>query len=167
MRIRRGTPDDFKALQAVELASFETLREAGAVSGQAAASSDDELQRFLDEDMLYVACREDGAAVAYSGGYVVDGYLYIGEVDVLPTWQRRGLGRSLVTTLIEDGRRRQLAGATLTTDRFAPFNAPFYARLGFRLLEGAAVPQHLRINLDRQVANGLDPLRRVAMILPF
>jgi hypothetical protein len=47
------------------------------------------------------------------------------------------------------------------TDRFVPFNAPFDARLGFQLLEGDAIPQHLRNNLARQVANGLDPLRRV------
>lgn len=167
MRIRRGNPGDFRALQAVELASFETLRKAGAVSGVPAASSDEELQRFLDNDMLYVACDQDGAAIAYSGGYVVDGFLYIGEVDVLPLWQRRGLGRRLVTTLIEEGRRKRLAGATLTTDRFAPFNAPFYERLGFEIMEGDAVPQHLRSNLDRQVANGLDPLRRVAMALLF
>jgi predicted N-acetyltransferase YhbS len=151
----------------VELAAYETLREAGAVSGDAAASSDDELQRFLDDDLLYVACNEDGAAVGYSGGYVVDQYLYIGEVDVLPAWQARGLGRSLIMTLIEDGRRRRLAGATLTTDRFAPFNAPFYARLGFQPLEGEAVPPHLKSNLDRQVANGLDSVRRVAMALLF
>ncbi|WP_244481260.1 GNAT family N-acetyltransferase [Rhizobium sp. Leaf371] len=137
------------------------------MSGVAAANSNEELQRFLYENMLYVTCNEDGAAVAYSGGYVVDGYLYIGEVDVLPAWQRRGLGRSLVTTLIEDGRRRRLAGVTLTTDRFAPFNAPFYARLGFKLLEGETILQHLRSNLDRQVADGLDPFRRVAMALLF
>jgi predicted N-acetyltransferase YhbS len=167
MLIRHGSRDDFAKLQAIELACFETLRQAGAVGGNAAATSVEELQRFLDEDMLHVACEEDGAAVGYLGGYVVDGYLYIAEVDVLPAWQGRGLGRSLIMTLIEDGRRRRLAGATLTTDRFAPFNAPFYARLGFQLLEGDAVPRHLESNLDRQVANGLDPLRRVAMALLF
>jgi ribosomal protein S18 acetylase RimI-like enzyme len=167
MRIRRGKPTDFKALQAIELASYETLRAAGGVSGDATASSDDELERFLDEGLLYVACNKDGTAVGYGGGYVVDGYLYIGEVDVRPDWQRRGIGRALMATLIDDGRRRQLAAATLTTDRFATFNAPFYARLGFQILEGDAVHRHLRGHLDRQIANGLDPLRRVAMVLLF
>ena len=167
MLIRSGTRSDFAGLQNVEVAAFETLREAGSVSGLPTASSDEELQRFLDEDLLYVACDVDGAAIAYSGGYVVDGLLYIAEVDVLPAWQRRGLGRSLVTTMIDAARRKRVAGAMLTTDRLAPFNAPFYKRLGFQVVEGDAVHPHLRSNLDRQVANGLDPSRRVAMVLLF
>jgi GNAT superfamily N-acetyltransferase len=167
MQIRRASPRDFEPLRAIELASFETLRAAGAVSGVPSASGDAELHRYLHDKLLYVACDHEGAAVGYSGGYVADNFLYIAEVDVLPAWQRKGLGRSLITTLIEDGRRRRLLGATLTTDRFAPFNAPFYERLGFGILEGDAVPPHLRIILDRQIENGLDPLRRVAMALLF
>lgn len=167
MQIRRAAANDFQALQAVELACFETLREAGAVGRVPTASSGEELQRFLDEDLLYVACDQDGAAVAFSGAYVADKFLYIAEVDVLPVWQGQGLGRRLIMTLLDVGRQRRLAGATLTTDRCAPFNAPFYEKLGFHVLEGDAVPQHLRVNLARQVANGLDPLRRVGMALLF
>ncbi|MCF6371360.1 GNAT family N-acetyltransferase [Rhizobium halophilum] len=120
MQIRRAAANDFQALQAVELACFETLREAGAVSGVPAASSDEELQRFLDEDLLYVACDQDGAAIAFSGAYVVDEFLYIAEVDVLPVWQGQGFGRRLIMTLLDDGRQRRLAGATLTTDVVHP-----------------------------------------------
>lgn len=167
MLIRRATSGDFQTLQNIELASFETLRNAGAVSGAPSVSSDEQLHRFLNDELLYVACGQDGSAVGYSGGYVVDGFLYIGEVDVLPAWQQKGLGRTLITTLIEEGRRRRLSGATLTTDRFAPFNAPFYAKLGFQLVEGEAVPLHLQAYLKRQVEVGLDPLRRVGMTLLF
>lgn len=68
---------------------------------------------------------------------------------------------------MEEGRRRQLAGATLTTDRYAPFNAPFYETLGFKLLEDEAIPLHLQLNLESQVRNGLDPRRRIAMVRQF
>jgi GNAT superfamily N-acetyltransferase len=167
MHIRHASSSDFQRLQAIELAAFETLRNAGAVGGVPSASSEDELRRYLDDGLLYVACDDDGAPVGYSGGYLVEGFLYVGEVDVLPAWQRKGLGRRLIATLVEEGRRRWLAGATLTTDRFAPFNAPFYEKLGFRIIEGEAVPRHLRDNLERQVGNGLDPVRRIAMALLF
>ncbi|KKZ89127.1 acetyltransferase [Rhizobium phaseoli Ch24-10] len=84
-----------------------------------------------------------------------------------PCWQRKGLGRRLLTTLIDLGRARKLDGATLTTDRFAPFNAPFYATLGFQFLEKEAASLRLRKILEAEIAKGLDPLRRVSIALLF
>ncbi|MEX2692088.1 hypothetical protein [Rhizobium mongolense] len=46
--------------------------------------------------------------------------------------------------LLNDGRSRRLGGATLTTDRFAPFNAPFRASLGFQLIERDKCSPRLR-----------------------
>jgi GNAT superfamily N-acetyltransferase len=163
--IRRGTKDDFAALRAIELASFETLRAAGAVSGDPAASTDEELQRYLDHALLYAACDAAGAPVGYAGASVEDGALHIGEMDVHPRWQKKGLGRRLMLTLLDEGRRRKLAEATLTTDRFAPFNAPFYASLGFRLLERRDCAPRLQAILASEADKGLDPDRRVAMAL--
>jgi GNAT superfamily N-acetyltransferase len=154
-------------LREVELASFETLRIAGAVSGDPSASSDEELQQYLDHDLLYVVCDQGRSAIGYCGGYVAGEFLHIGEMDVHPAWQQKGLGRRLVTTLIDDGRTRNLSGATLTTDRFAPFNAPFYATLGFQLLEGDAASPRLQKILEAEIGKGLDPLRRVGMALLF
>jgi GNAT superfamily N-acetyltransferase len=165
--IRRANWDHFPALRAIELASFETLRAAGAVTGEAAASDDDELRQYLDARLLYAAFDQDAGLVGYSGGYVVEGWLHIGEVDVHPDWQRKGIGRRLMEALLDDGRVRKLEGATLTTDRFAPFNAPFYGSLGFQAVEGDACPGRLRAILDSEREKGLDPLRRVAMMLVF
>ena len=167
MLIRPATSGDFEALRNVELASFETLRDAGAVSGVPAASSDQELNEYLDHDLLYVACDQNGVAVGYCGGYLVDKLLHIGEMDVHPAYQRKGLGRKLLTTLLDEGRAKKLPGATLTTDRLAPFNAPFYATFGFKLLEKEACSPRLRKILEAEIEKGLDPCRRVAMALSF
>lgn len=167
MPIRLATADDFDALRAIELASFETLRAAGAVSGDPEASGDEELQHYLDHALLYAACDHNDLPVGYAGAYVAEKSLHIGEMDVHPDFQRRGLGRRLMGTLLAEGRLRQLAEATLTTDRFAPFNAPFYASLGFRLLEKEECSPRLRTILDYEAEKGLDPLRRVGMLLPF
>ncbi|MFO1074183.1 MAG: GNAT family N-acetyltransferase [Geminicoccaceae bacterium] len=157
----------FPALRAIELASFETLRAAGAVSGEAVASTDAEWQLYLDAGFLLAAFAARAVPVGYGGGYGAEGWLHIGEVGVQPAWQRKGLGRRLLHALLDAGRARKLKGATLTTDRLAPFNAPFYASLGFQMLEGEACPARLQAILAAEQANGLDPLRRVAMQLRF
>lgn len=167
MRIRQATRDDFDTLRSIELASFETLRATGAVSGEPEASSDAELQHYLDHALLYAACDQDNVPVGYAGAYVAEGCLHIGEMDVHPDFQRKGLGRRLMETLLAEGRLRKLAAATLTTDRLAPFNAPFYASLGFRLLEKEECSPRLRAILDSEAEKGLDPLRRIGMVLPF
>jgi predicted N-acetyltransferase YhbS len=167
MLIRPADPDDFDEIRRVELAAFETLRSAGAMSGPPAATSAQELRDYLEQGLLLVACAEDGAIAGYCGGCVADGFLHIGEVDVHPEWQRMGLGGRLLGALIELGRARGLLGATLTTDRFAPFNAPFYKTMGFQLLEDKATPPWLRDILQLEVDRGLDPFRRVGMILVY
>ncbi len=166
-RIGRANRDHFAALRTIELASFETLRAADAVSGEAAPSSDGELQQYLNAGFLFAAFDEQAIPVGYGGGYIADSYLHIGEIDVHPGWQRRGIGRQIMKALLDEGRARKLQGATLTTDRLAPFNAPFYTSLGFHIVEGDACPERLRAILSTEKAKGLDPLRRVAMMLVF
>jgi GNAT superfamily N-acetyltransferase len=167
IRIEQVSRNEFSALRTIELASFETLRTAGAVTGEATASSDEELQHYLDSGFLLAAFDEGGVPVGYGGGYVADGWLHIGEVDVHPDLQRQGIGRKLLEALLDRGRARELKGATLTTDRFAPFNAPFYTSLGFKAIEEEACPARLKAILDKERKKGLDPHRRIAMMLGF
>jgi len=165
--IGKAGREHFGAIRAIELAAFETLFAVGAVSGQATASTDAELQTYLDAGFLYAAFDDAARVIGYGGGYVAGPDLHIGELDVHPDWQRQGIGRRIVTAMLQEARARQLDGVTLTTDRFAPFNAPFYASLGFRGVEGEACPPRLRAILDAEHAGGLDPLRRLAMVLAF
>jgi GNAT superfamily N-acetyltransferase len=106
-------------------------------------------------------------ARGWCGGYEIDGWLHIAEIDVHPAWQRKGIGRQLIHALLDEGRRRGFRGATLTTDRFAAFNAPFYQSLGFRSSGLHDAMPHLDAILEAEIAMGLDPHRRVAMALPF
>lgn len=167
MLIRPATTADFDALRAIELAAFETLRAAGAVSGVPSASSDQQLQRYLDGGFLDVACDHSGDAIGFCGGYIAEHLLHIAEMDVHPARQRQGVGRALLTAALEKARAQRLDGATLTTDRFAPFNAAFYATMGFRPLADDELPESLREILAEEAKIGLDPARRVAMMLRF
>ncbi len=122
--------------------------------------------RLLDESLqagLLLVAEEAGRLVGFALGLVVGNDLYIVEVDVEQAAQGRGIGRALMLALLEKGRQRGLAAALLTTDRLAPFNAPFYATLGFCILTAQDTPAFLRERLRLQVEAGLDPDRRIAM----
>lgn len=167
IRIGKANQDHFPALRTIEIASFATLLAAGAVTGEVVASSDEELRQYLDADLLYAAFDEAAIPVGYVGGSIAESWLHIGEVDVHPNWQQKGIGRKMMNAILGEGRTRKLKGSTLTTDRFAPFNAPFYTSLGFHAVEGDACPERLGAILAAEKDKGLDPIRRIAMILVF
>ena len=127
-----------------------------------------DLEQSLGNDLLWVGVAgTTDLPVGFLAAELLDDNLYIAEIDVAPDWQRRGIGRRLMTIAIDDARQRKLPGVTLTTDRFVAFNAPFYATIGFTEIgEQDAVPE-LRATLDREIANGMQADRRVAMILRF
>ncbi|USR61494.1 GNAT family N-acetyltransferase [Lelliottia amnigena] len=160
-------PTHFPALRAIELAAFETLRDAGAVTGESVANSLQELSDFSRDGLLFAAFTPDLTPVGFVAGKIVNLWLHIAEIDVHPHWQRRGIGRLLMQTVLSSGQQRGLAGATLTTDNMAAFNAKFYATLGFEPVEDHACPPHLRIEKAEDVKHELNPARRVAMRLNF
>jgi GNAT superfamily N-acetyltransferase len=167
IHIRPASPADFPTLRQIEFFAFETLRMAGAAHGPPQTSSDRELQTYYDAGFLLAAIAYDGEPVGYIGGYDAGQRLHIGEMDVHPHWQRQGIGRRMMLAILEQARKHHLLGATLTTDRLAPFNAAFYASLGFSILESTERSQRLDALLETEAAKGLDPDRRVAMQLEF
>ena len=65
------------------------------------------------------------------------------------------------------GRAARAAGGlpalTLTTFAKVPWNAPYYLRCGFRVLDDAEVTAGLRATRQRAAAAGVDRLARVCM----
>jgi GNAT superfamily N-acetyltransferase len=165
--IEAALPEHFEVLREIESQAHKTLRIAGAATGDAEASDDAAFRRYLDAGLLLVAIDENGEPVGFAGGYVVNGWLHLAEADVHPRCQRLGIGRRLIEGLLLLGRERQLVGATLTTDRHASFNAPFYASTGFRIVEGDECPSRVSEILASEKERGFDPARRVAMLLEF
>ena len=56
-----------------------------------------------------------------------------------PAFGQRGVGMALVQTVCAYAVAEQWAGVTLTTFRDMPWNAPFYERLGFEVMEAASL----------------------------
>ncbi|WP_210105115.1 GNAT family N-acetyltransferase [Neorhizobium galegae] len=166
IRIAQAGPSNFADLQTIERAAFASLAAAGGVAGEPVVSAKDDLQAYCDSGFLLAAFDAE-RPVAFAGGLVLHDRLHVAEMDVHPDWQRLGLGTRLLEALLEAAKVRPLRGASLTTDRWVPFNAPFYRRFGFVIVEAKDCPDHLGKIVAREVRMGIDPLRRVAMLLDF
>jgi GNAT superfamily N-acetyltransferase len=166
--IRLARPDDLPALIDVE-------REAGSLFhavGMAAIADDDpgsvaELSGYQTDGRAWVSVDAADRPVAYLVAAVVDGRAHIEQVSVRPSHARRGLGRALIDTLAAWAAERGLPALTLTTFTSAPWNAPYYERLRFRVLEDAEMGPGLREIRRAEAARGLDAWPRVALIRPL
>ena len=129
--------------------------------------------RVTDRDYLREAQRGRRLWVALAGarpvGFaladVADGAAYLSEIDVHPEHARRGLGTRLVRAVVEWAVARGYDCLLLVTFRHLPWNAPFYARLGFVPLPERAIGPELREYIAEEGAAGIDTTRRVAMRL--
>ncbi len=166
--IRHARPDDVEALAAIEIDAAGTLVDAGIpFPSGIQATPRHLLEASLAEGMLLVATNEEDRLIAFLAAQTYDGGLYIGEIDVARAWQRRGIGRALMQTAIGQAQARGLWGAMLTTERSVPFNAPFYASLGFCEVADAELPPKLAEVLAAEAAAGAGSDRRVGMVLRF
>jgi GNAT superfamily N-acetyltransferase len=105
------------------------------------------------------------APVGFAAVTLVDASAHLFEMDVVPAHAGRGLGRALVAEVAEWARLEGFSSVTLTTFRHLPWNAPFYAGLGFSEVPAAELGPELRAALVEEAKHGLDPVKRVAMKL--
>jgi len=83
---------------------------------------------------LWVAVTEQDEPVGFALLSEIDGVIHLEELDVHPTHGRRGIGAALLQRVCVWAETAAYPGVTLSTFRNVPWNAPFYARHGFRLL---------------------------------
>ena len=112
--------------------------------------------------MVWVAHNDTGL-VGFAASAAFDDGLHLWELAVRHEAQGRGAGRALVSAVVMEAERRAMASVTLTTFRAIPWNAPFYARLGFVELAGADLNARLAAILKREIRHGLTD--RCAMLL--
>jgi GNAT superfamily N-acetyltransferase len=114
--------------------------------------------------LLWVARTEADEPVGFALVEDFGPHLHLEELDVLPEHGRRGLGTRLVREVLSFAAARRRA-VTLTTFRDIPWNAPYYARLGFRAIPAEEWSEPLADCMRREAARGLTPELRVAMRL--
>lgn len=112
---------------------------------------------------LWVITEADDRPVGFLITEVIDGCLHVEQVSVDPGSARRGLGRALLDYAAERAAAVGVPAVTLTTFADVPWNAPYYLRCGFRVLDDAEVTAGLRDIRQREDSIGLGRWPRVCM----
>jgi GNAT superfamily N-acetyltransferase len=113
---------------------------------------------------LFVARDAGGRVVGFVHLTWLAGRAHLEELDVEPEVGRRGIGRRLIEAACDWARDRGCEDITLSTFRDVPWNAPFYARVGFETIPTANLSPAQRALRERESRDGLDPGKRVVMI---
>lgn len=164
MRIRTARNSDLTVMRDIERDAGGLFREIGMPE---IADDEplplDELARYQEDDRAWVAADDSDVPAAYLVADVVDGDLHIEQVSVHPRAARRGIGRALLDHAAVAAAGRGLRGLTLTTFAEVPWNAPYYARCGFRVLDDSELSPGMRAIREREIAHGLHRWPRVFM----
>ncbi|MFI9240540.1 GNAT family N-acetyltransferase [Streptomyces sp. NPDC053079] len=164
MRIRAVRTDELTLLQDIERAAGRCFHDIGMPEiAEDEPLPAGELARYQRTGLAWVAACGADAPVAYLIADHVDGNLHVEQVSVHPDRARRGIGRSLLDHLAQHARAAGVPALTLTTFTDVPWNAPYYARCGFRPLDDSALGPGLREVRRQEAAHGLDRWPRVCM----
>ncbi len=91
--------------------------------------------------------------------------LHIDELDVAREHQGQGIGRRLLGHAIQYARTHDFSCLSLTTFRAVPWNAPFYATLGFLEWDPQDAPDIIHKALAKEAAFGLKDRCAMRLIL--
>jgi GNAT superfamily N-acetyltransferase len=155
--------EDLTRLAAIELAAARLLAGHAPESVLNETTSLEVLEEAQRAGHLWVAVADD-VPVGFAHVELIEpDAVHLEEIDVHPCHGRRGLGTKLILRICEWAAHHAYESVTLTTFRDVPWNMPFYARLGFRVVPPGQLSRGLRAVMNDETRRGLDPVRRVAM----
>ncbi|HKR77347.1 MAG TPA: 4-(cytidine 5'-diphospho)-2-C-methyl-D-erythritol kinase [Rhodanobacter sp.] len=142
--------DQADTLRDIERAAQELFRGHPAWPSYAAAPMDAQaLAEAIGEGHVWVAQGEGGRAVGFVGVAIEDGEVGIAEIDVLPSHGRRGIGAALLEHACAWAVESGYPSVVLGTLSDVPWNAPFYTRHGFEVID----PEHYTPTLAAHAAH--------------
>lgn len=164
MRIRAGRMAELSTLQAIERTAGLMFCDIGMPEiSQYDPWPQPVMAARRDAGRLWVVADDNDEPVGYLMADLVDGCLQVEQVTVHPGSARRGLGRALLDHAANRAAANGLPALTLTTFAHVPWNAPYYARCGFRVLDDTEITPGLQAIREREAAMGADRWPRVCM----
>ncbi|WP_043606872.1 MULTISPECIES: GNAT family N-acetyltransferase [Protofrankia] len=164
MRIRPVRFEELSVLQDIERAAGRWFRDIGMPEiADDEPLTVDELALYQRAGHAWGTADGTGRLVAYLITDLVDGNMHIEQVSVRPDSARRGVGRALIEHIADHAAAEAIPALTLTTFVHVPWNAPYYARCGFRCLTEAELAPGLREIRNRETVHGLNRWPRAAM----
>lgn len=166
MRIRLARENELSQIQEIETSAG--LRFADVGMPEISSGPPRELrtfQRAHAAGLLWVADLPEDGVVGFALTERLPSSLHLDELSVLGSHGRRGVGAALVRHVATVAEDLGLDHVTLSTFCDVPWNAPFYAKLGFRTLHESELTPELSLIRDREREAGLPTEKRVIMML--
>lgn len=157
-RIRAATASDVPRLAGVERAAvalYEPLVEELEIGSLGRVTPPGELEAALADGHLWVVADGSDAPVGFALVREIDDVVHLEEIDVHPEHGRRGLGAAMLEAVCAWAHDAGYPAVTLSTFREVPWNGPFYARHGFRVLEAHELSPGLAAVVEDERARGL------------
>lgn len=162
--IREARAEDLPTMRDIEVAAGEAFRNLGmGTVADDPPPSLETLANYQQDGKAWVAADSGDVAVAYIVVDVVERFAHIEQVTVHPFHARQGLGRKLIDEVGLWAATLGLDGMTLTTFEAVPWNAPYYARLGFQPVPEREWSGGLHRIVQSERAHGLDAWPRIVM----
>ena len=164
MKIRLANTDDVAHLPDLERRAGAVFREVGMEDiADGEPTSVTEYAAIQEDGMLWVANDEAGRLAGFIAAKILDGCVYIHEVSVDPDFAGQKIGKRLIDFLCDWAKQRGYSLVTLSTFRDVPWNAPYYAKMGFEIVEMDVLgPNHAAVRAD-EIEGGLEGTARVFM----
>jgi len=162
--IRLATEEDLPVLQEIERAAGRPFAELGmGFVADDEPPSLDTLRSYRRAGRCWVYSDDHLHPIGYLVADLVDDGVHIEQASVRPDHARRGIGRLLLEHVAGWARDAGFRTMTLTTFRDVPWNAPYYERLGFRIVPDESLSPELADVRGAERERGLDEWPRVAM----
>lgn len=163
--IRLARPEDAEGFHAVEEDAAQLLAGEPSLAGIPVppSNSAEEYRNMIVQRHCLTAV-SDERIVGFAATRRHGRELHLHEISVATAFQRQRIGATLLRALKIDARNAGVRAITLHTYRDIPWNAPFYARHGFEIIQDLAAYPRLAAGQDAAVDFGMPRERRCAMI---
>ncbi|MBM7127137.1 4-(cytidine 5'-diphospho)-2-C-methyl-D-erythritol kinase [Dyella flava] len=168
-RIERAVRTHVDAICAIERAAVEMFRQHKAWRFYSAVSiPPEQLEEEIQRGLVWVALpdgRDEPVGFVWLDTEQGSDVAGIAEIDVLPEYSRRGIGAALLNHACDWARAAGYHRVDLGTLADVPWNAPFYARHGFAIVDKHDPAFAYARERDRE--NGFPDTLRVFMSRPL
>jgi GNAT superfamily N-acetyltransferase len=162
-RIRLANIDDLPALPTIERAAGQQFAELGLACLENITLPMEILVEAQQDGHVWVITAMSGEVVGFAVVSVDKEHLHLEEIDIEPAHGRQGLGRKLIMAICSWAGTRRIKTMSLSTFRDIPWNAPYYERLGFRIVPESELTEDLVGVREAEARVGLPVCQRVIM----